>query len=121
MTASSGRVTGGALTVTDGVIADLIGYAALETFGVVGMAAPSIQDGIAKLLPTRALRRGITAVKTDEGLLIDLYIIIEHGVSLTTVSQNLVDRVHFVIENLADQTIAGVSVHVQGVHVPRSN
>ena len=112
---------GGTLTVMDGVISDLIGYAALETFGVVGMAAPSLPDGFAKLLPARALRRGITVEKCEEGLLIDMYIIVEHGVSLTTVSQNLVDRVRFVVENYADQKIAGVSIHVQGIHVTKSN
>jgi len=110
---------GGTLTVTDGVIADLIGYAALETFGVVGMAAPSIQDGLVKLLPARALRRGVIVEKGETGLLIDLYVIIEHGVNLTTVSKNLVDRVRFVIENYADQRISDISVHVQGVRVPR--
>jgi uncharacterized alkaline shock family protein YloU len=112
---------GGTLTVLDGVISDLIGYAAMETFGVVGMAAPNFPDGFAKLLPARALRRGITVEQSSEGLLIDMYIILEHGVSLTTVSQNLADRVRFVVENYAEQKIADVSIHVQGVHVAKAH
>jgi uncharacterized alkaline shock family protein YloU len=108
------------LKVSDGVISDLIGYAALETFGVVGMAAPNLHDGIAKILPARALRRGVTFERAERGLLIDLYVVIEHGVSLTTVSQNLIDRVRFVVANYADQEIADIAVHVQGVHVPKA-
>ena len=112
---------GGTLTVADGVISDLIGYAALETFGVVGMAAPSFQDGFVKLLPARVLRRGVTIEKGANGLLIGLYVIIEHGVNLMTVSKNLVDRVRFVVENYADQKIADISVHVQGIRVRKGN
>ena len=41
----------GELTIAEDVIADLAGYAALESYGVVGMAAPTRSDGIAKLLP----------------------------------------------------------------------
>ena len=119
MHVNPGTTAGGTLTVTDGVIADLIGYAALETFGVVGMAAPSFQDGFVKMLPARALRRGVIVVKTDEGLAIDLYVVIEYGVNLTTVSKNLVDRVRFVMENYANQRIADVSVHVQSINVPK--
>ncbi|MCL2756979.1 MAG: Asp23/Gls24 family envelope stress response protein [Coriobacteriia bacterium] len=119
MSLNTGTTVGGFLTITDGVIADLIGYAAFETFGVVGMAAPSFSDGFAKLLPARALRRGVTVEKDDAGLLIDLYIIIEHGVNLATVSQNLIDRVRFVIENYTNQKISNISVHVQGVRVSR--
>ena len=117
MSSQSGTSIAGTLTVLDGVISDLIGYAALETFGVVGMAAPSFQDGFVKMLPKRALRRGVVIKKTEDGLLVDLYIIVEHGVNLMTVSKNLTDRIHFVVENYADQKIADVSVHVQGIHV----
>ena len=119
MTMNPDTSIGGSLTVADGVISDLIGYAALETFGVVGMATPSFQDGFVKMLPARALRRGITVEKSPEGLLIDLYIIIEHGVNLMTVSKNLVDRVRFVVENYANQRIADISVHIQGIRIPK--
>ena len=115
------NLIGGTLMVADSVISDLIGYAALETFGVVGMAAPSFQDGFVKLLPARALRRGVTMEKGEDGLLIHLYVIIEHGVNLMTVSKNLIDRVRFVIENYADQKIADIAVHVQGIRVSKSN
>ena len=121
MSFESGTIMGGTLTVTEGVIADLIGYAALETFGIVGMAAPSFQDGIAKMLPARALRRGVTVKRDESGLVIDMFVIIEHGVNLMTVSQNLIDRVRFVIENYADQKISEVRVHVQGVRVPKDS
>ena len=57
----------GKLTVANDVIADMAGYAALESYGVVGMADPTLRDGIAKLLPNNRLRKGIEISKNDEG------------------------------------------------------
>jgi uncharacterized alkaline shock family protein YloU len=114
-TASSG--VSGTLQVADRVISDLIGYAALESYGIVGMAAPSLQDSVVKLLPTRALRRGVTIKWADAGLDIDLYVVIEYGVNLLTVSKNLEDRVRFVMEKYAELPVATINIHVQGIHV----
>lgn len=117
---NTGPVTG-TLKVTDSVITDLVGYAALESYGVVGMAAPSLQDGIAKLLPARALSRGVTITKGEDGISASLFVIIEHGMNISTVSNNLADRVHFVLETYAGLKVKDVTVHVQGIHTsPRS-
>ncbi|MDR2672918.1 MAG: Asp23/Gls24 family envelope stress response protein [Coriobacteriales bacterium] len=108
---------GGDVHVTDDVLTDLVGYAAMESYGVVGMAAPSLQDGIAKLLPARALSRGVTISKDPDGINANLYVVIEHGMNLSTVSKNLADRVRFVLESFANLKVKDVSVHVQGVHM----
>lgn len=111
----------GTLKVTDSVITDLVGMAAMESYGVVGMAAPSLQDGIAKLLPTRALSRGVTISKDEEGISASLYVIIEYGMNLSTVSNNLADSVRFVLETYANLKVKDVTVHVQGIHTsPRA-
>lgn len=111
-----GGPVGGILKVTDHVIADLIGYAAMESYGVVGMAAPSLQDGIAKLLPARTLHRGVTIKHGEDGLSADLYVIIEYGVNISAASNNLADSVRFVLEVYAGLKVKEVTVHVQGIH-----
>jgi uncharacterized alkaline shock family protein YloU len=107
----------GSLQVADRVISDLIGYAAMESYGIVGMAAPSLQDSVVKLLPARALRRGVTIKNSPTGLQIDLYVIIEYGINLLTVSKNLEDRIRFVIEKYVEMPVANIKIHVQGIHV----
>ena len=107
----------GELTLTEDVITDLAGYAALESYGVVGMAAPTLTDGIAKLLPASRLRRGINVERTDEGVDVDLYIIVEHGTNLAEVSRMLADKIKFTIEDSAGTTVHDVRIHVQGVKV----
>ena len=115
--ANKQKICGG-LSVANGVISDMAGYAALETYGVVGMAAPTLTDGIAKLLPRARLRRGVTVkVADDNSIKIDLYIVVEYGVSLSEVSRMLAENVRFTLEDSAQLPVADVEVHVQGIKV----
>ena len=107
----------GNLHVANDVLADMVGNAALECYGVVGMAEPSAADGIAKILPASRLRRGVTVTAPDAGVHVALYVVIEYGTNINTVSQNLVDQVTFVLKEYARVPLDGVEVHVQGVKV----
>ena len=112
-----GKEIAGNLTVTNDVIADVAGHAALECYGVVGMAAPNAVDGLAKLLPASRLRRGIVVTTDEEGTLVSLYVILEHGVNINVVSSNLVEQVTFALKEFVRAPFKGVEVHVQGIKV----
>ena len=107
----------GMLHVANDVLADMVGNAALECYGVVGMAAPTAADGIAKILPASRLRRGIVVDSREAGIHVDLYVVVEHGTNINTVCQNLIDRVSFVLTEYARVPLDGIDVHVQGIKV----
>ena len=107
----------GKLHVANDVLADMVGHAALECYGVVGMVAPNAADGIMKILPPSRLRRGITLEMTDTGVHVDLYVVIEYGTNINAVSQNLVDAVSFVLKEQARVPVDGIDVHVMDVKV----
>ena len=107
----------GNLHVANDVLADMVGNAALECYGVVGMAAPNAADGIAKILPASRLRRGVVVTTTEVGVHVELYVVIEYGTNIHAVSQNLVDQVTFALSEYARVPLDGVEVHVQGVKV----
>lgn len=107
----------GRLHVANDVLADMVGHAALECYGVVGVVAPTAADGIAKILPTSRLRRGVTITSTEVGVHVDLYVVMEYGTNMNTVSQNLKDQVTFVLKEYAQVPIDGVDVHIQDVKV----
>ncbi len=107
----------GSLHVANEVLADIVGNAALECYGVVGMAAPNVADGIVKTLPKSRLRRGVVVKPTDTGIKVELYVIIEYGTNISTVSQNLVDQVTFALKEYARVAIDSVVVHVQDIKV----
>lgn len=106
----------GRLSIADEVIAELAGFAAFESYGVVGMAAPSMQDGIAKILPAHRLRRGVLVDYGEGGVAVDMFVIIESGTNLAVVSKNLADAVRYTLEHFAQIEVADVRIHVQGIH-----
>jgi len=107
----------GTIHIANDVLADLAGFAALESYGVVGMASPTLAEGVAQLLPRQKLRKGVKVCSTDAGVEVDLYVVIEHGTNLTEVSHNLANRVRYVLNDTADVPVSRIDVHVMGVKV----
>jgi uncharacterized alkaline shock family protein YloU len=107
----------GDINIANDVLADMAGYAALECYGIVGMASPTIGNGVAQLLSRDKLRKGVIIASDGEGVTVDLYVIIEHGTNLSEVSHNLSERVEYVLKSMADVKVLSVNVHVQGIKV----
>jgi len=95
----------------------MAGFAALECYGIVGMASPTMRDGVAQLLSRDRLRKGVQIRNSESGVRVDLFVLIEHGTNLTEVSHNLSNRVSYVLSTIADVKVDSVDVHVQGIKV----
>ncbi|MBQ9058031.1 MAG: Asp23/Gls24 family envelope stress response protein [Atopobiaceae bacterium] len=105
----------GALKVSNNCIADLAGYAAMECYGIVGMADTHTDDDIIRLLPLKKLRRGIDVSVEDSVIRVDLHVVVEQGVNIASVAKNLQDTVHFMLREIAEVNQAKVIVHVDGL------
>ena len=112
----SEKITGD-LHIANEVLSDIAGFAVTQCYGVVGMTSPSAVDGIAKLLPASRLRRGVAVSTSENGVVIDLYVIIEYGTNINVVSQNVVEAVTFAMTEYVKVPIDSVNVHVEGVKV----
>lgn len=109
----------GEIRIANDVLADLAGFAALECYGIVGMASPTLRDGVAQALSRDKLRKGVSVTSSDDKVEVDLYVIVEHGTNIAEVSHNLVNRVEYVLSHTADVDVASVEVHVQDIKVRR--
>jgi uncharacterized alkaline shock family protein YloU len=107
----------GAIHISNDVLADLAGYAALESYGIVGMASPSKVDGVVQLLPRQKLRKGVKLTSGDGGVEVDLFVVIEYGTNLSEVSHNLANLVRHTLSTTADVSVARVDVHVLDIKV----
>ncbi|MCX8007574.1 MAG: Asp23/Gls24 family envelope stress response protein [Coriobacteriia bacterium] len=108
----------GDVTIANDVLAEIAGFVALECYGVVGMASPTLRDGVAQLLSRDKLRKGVVISNVDDrSVRVDLYIVAEHGTNLAEVSRNLQDRVRYALTHDADVQVSDVCVHVQGIKV----
>ena len=90
----------GEITINTDVIATYAGSVAVECFGIVGMAAVNMKDGLVKLLKKDYLHHGIS-VKIEENnrITLDFHVIVSYGVSISTVSDNLISTVKYKVEN----------------------
>ncbi|MBR2676668.1 MAG: Asp23/Gls24 family envelope stress response protein [Solobacterium sp.] len=108
----------GAISVTENAVASLAGGVITECYGVVGMASKKIiRDGWAELLKIENYSRGVVVKETDDGLEIDLYIIVSFGVKISEVVQEAQKKVKYVLEKSLSEPISCVNVYVQGVQV----
>lgn len=108
----------GDVIIDKAVIANYAGLAAIECFGIVGMAALSVRDGFVKLLKRDSITRGIqVAIGADNKLTIDFHVIISYGVSIKTVADNLIENVKYKVEEYTGIEIKKINIFVDGVRV----
>ncbi|MDO4961785.1 MAG: Asp23/Gls24 family envelope stress response protein [Eubacteriales bacterium] len=106
----------GDVVISSDVIATIAGSAAVECFGVVGMAAVSIKDGFVKLLKRDSLHKGIeVSISEDNTVSLKLHIIVAYGVSIYAVSENLIENVRYQIEEHTGLKVESVNVFVESV------
>ena len=107
----------GNLHISEDVLADIAGNAALECYGVVGMTSPDPVNGLASILPAYRLQHGVIIENTDTGVKVDLYVVIEYGTNISAVSKNLKESVTFALEHNACVNLSDVVVHVQDIKI----
>lgn len=107
----------GKIMVDEDVLAKYAGSAAVECFGVVGMASVNMKDGIVKLLKKDSIRHGVDVKVEGSQLYIEMHIIVAYGVSIMTVAQNLVENVKYKVEEFTGMEVGKITVCVEGVRV----
>ena len=113
------KVIPGNLRVSNDCIADLAGYAALECYGVVGMAVTDQEEGVTRLLPVQRLSRGVDVSVEDGHLVVDLHVVVEQGVNMSVISSNLISSVKFLLGRIAELEDVDVRVHIEGMRTSR--
>lgn len=106
----------GNIVIEDQVIANIAGVSAMESYGIVGMAAKNATDGIFELLKADYLSKGIS-VRSGDDLEIDLHVVLEYGVNINTVAENIIDRIKFNVESLTSLRVTGINIFVQGIRI----
>lgn len=107
----------GTLSVSNDVIADIAGYAALSCYGVVGMAEQLQGAESVRLLPGQRLRKGVLVSTTVDGLSVDLHVVLENGVNMKSVSENLSSSVAFTLAEIAqiDPAHLSIAIHIDAL------
>lgn len=105
----------GTITVTENALASLLGLAAHEVPGVVGMAPSNIREGLQKILGRAQARDGVTVTGEGAKRAVDLHVVVAFGTNINAVAENVRERVTYAARNFAGVQLESVRVHVVGV------
>ena len=109
----------GQVELTDDVIATVVGGAATEIFGVVGMASKNaLKDNFQALLGKENYSKGVVVKAAEDGsIAVDVYTVLSYGTKISEVSKNIQERVRFSLENQLGITAQTVNVYIQNIKV----
>ncbi len=105
----------GDIYISDQVLVDLIGYATLQTYGVIRLAKEDIRTGILRLARRRSGRRSIIIERENHSVKLDVLVVIEYGINLAEVARNLSGKVRYEVEKYTGLSVSDVKVHVKEV------
>ncbi|MBR7122939.1 MAG: Asp23/Gls24 family envelope stress response protein [Oscillospiraceae bacterium] len=106
----------GSVLVSTGVYTEIAGVAASNCFGVKGMAARSVSDGVYHLLRKESMSKGVKVeFHEDDTISIDLHIIVDAGVNLTAVGTSIISEVRYVVNNCTGTQVKAVNVYIDSM------
>ncbi len=107
----------GTIFITEDVMLKVAGYAALECYGIVAMCSKRATDGLVEWLGKENLSRGVQLRNIGDALDVDLFVIVEYGVTIAEVCKTLVDTVRYKLESMTGIKVRKVNINVEGVRV----
>lgn len=106
----------GSINVSPRAIATIAYHAALQSYGVVGLASKNLVDGITQAL-VKDPTKGVEVNYDGQDINIDLYVIIEYGTRIKSVANSVSNTVRFHVEKALGMSIGAINVHVRGLRI----
>ncbi len=108
----------GKICVSAGVYSDIAGTAASNCFGVKGMAARSVTDGVYHLLRKESMSKGVRVeFHEDNTISIDLHIMVDNGINLSAVGASIISEVRYVVTKCTGTQVRAVNVYIDSMMI----
>ena len=106
----------GNVIVSTSVYTEIAGTAASNCFGVKGMAARSVKDGVYHLLRKESMSKGVKVQFHEDGsITIDLHIIVDNGINLNAVGSSIISEVRYVVTKTTGTPVKTVNVYIDSI------
>ncbi|GGA97109.1 Asp23/Gls24 family envelope stress response protein [Macrococcus hajekii] len=108
----------GSIDISNDVIAIIAGGAAVECYGIIGMASKhQVRDNIADILRRDNYSKGVIVTQNDGTLDVDMYIIVAYGTKISEIASNVQSVVKYTLEKTLNLKVNSVNIYIQGVRV----
>ncbi len=106
----------GVVKIADEVIAVCVLNSTLKTKGVYCLSG-GLTDSLSKnLLGKDPLYKGIKINQGEDGVIIDISVVVDYGIKIPDVAWNIQENVKKEVEDIIEITVNAVNIHVTGVH-----
>ena len=108
----------GQIDISNDVIATIAGGAAVDCYGIVGMASKNqVKDGLSEILRKENFTRGVIVRQEEQQVHIDMYIIVSYGTKISEIAYNVQSKVQYTLDKTVGLAVDTVNIYVQGVRV----
>ncbi len=105
----------GSIEITNEVFSVIAGNAAVNCFGVRGMAYRNAKDGLVSLLKRENMSKGIKVESDGESVSIDVHIIVDHGVNITAICESIINEIRYNVERITRVKVENVTINVDSI------
>ena len=106
----------GCIEIDKQVISQVVYRAAMESYGLVGFSQKI--KGIVELLKGENAFKGVVVEELEDNTIsIELYVILQYGTNISTVANNIIDRVKYTVEKNTSINVSKIDINVQGIRV----
>ena len=106
----------GEISISSDVFTHIAGAAAINCFGVKGMAQRSKADGLVHLLRRESMAKGVKVhYHEDDTVSIELHIIVDNGVNLTALCRSIMNEVRYKVNQATGVQVKSVDVCVDSM------
>ncbi|MEC2053744.1 Asp23/Gls24 family envelope stress response protein [Peribacillus psychrosaccharolyticus] len=108
----------GQIDISNEVVATVAGGAAVDCYGIVGMASKKqLKDGIAEILRKENFTKGVIVRQENDEVHIDMFIVVSYGTKISEVAHNVQSKVKYTLDKTVGLVVDSVNIFVQGVRV----
>lgn len=109
----------GKINISEEVIAVVSSVASLDVSGVSGMCT-TLVEGISDFFTKKNYSRGVKVVIDGEDVKIAVFIVVDFGCHIPTVSCEVQEKVKREVETMTSLNVTAVDVHVNGIAMPKA-
>lgn len=104
----------GKIEISPEVIEVIAAIAASEVEGVAAMRG-NLVAGVAEKLGKKSHRKGVKVDLTDDGIVLDVYVIVEYGYSIPSIGQEIQKNIRQELHNMTALDVNEINVHIVGI------
>jgi uncharacterized alkaline shock family protein YloU len=108
------------IKISEDVIATIAGIAASEMENLASMSGGFV-DGIAGMLGRKTLSKGIKVDMKEEGVALDLSLVLQYGCKIHEVAKSIQERVRLAIEDMTGIKVLAVNINIIGLNVGKES